>query len=110
MPPQPRPRSIAVQDRGYPPREVEVFAHYLAMAIDAQDVPFVVFRDPSQGLRLTLMRYAPSPYTYCSAVVSSLGCTPQIAASGTPSMTSPLPFVVGATQVISQRLNREPED
>ena len=78
-------------------------AHYLAMAIDAQDVPYVVFRDPSQGLKLTLMRYAPSPYTYCTAVVSSAGCTPQIAATGTPSVTGLAPFNIGATQVISQR-------
>lgn len=42
-------------------------------------------------------------FSYCTAKTNSLGCTPAIFASGTPSMTSPSSFDVGADQVLNQR-------
>ena len=45
-----------------------------------------------------------SPQTYCTAKVNSLGCTPAIAASGGPSATAPMGFVVSATQVRNQHV------
>lgn len=78
-------------------------ADYMSMAIDRNDVPLVVFRDGQSGTRLTVMRYAPSPITYCKGVVSSLGCTPVIGASGIPSVTDPTPFLLTATQIINNR-------
>ncbi|MEO6708264.1 MAG: S8 family serine peptidase, partial [Planctomycetota bacterium] len=40
---------------------------------------------------------------YCTAKVNSLGCTPQIAASGSPSASAPSGFVVSASSVRNQR-------
>lgn len=45
----------------------------------------------------------PTPQTYCTAKVNSLGCTPAIAISGTPSYTSPAACNVTASNVLSQR-------
>ncbi|HUR28127.1 MAG TPA: S8 family serine peptidase, partial [Planctomycetota bacterium] len=41
--------------------------------------------------------------TYCTAKVNSLGCTPQIAGSGTPSASASSGFVVSASNVRNQR-------
>jgi hypothetical protein len=78
-------------------------ADYLALAIGPEDVPYVVFRDASLGQKVTVMRHAPSPQTYCSGVVSSLGCLPSIAVSGDPSLSGTGPFWITATNVISHR-------
>lgn len=78
-------------------------ADYLAMAIGPDDVPYVVFRDAATGQRVTVMRYAPSPQPFCTAVVNSLGCTPEITASGTPSLSGTDPVVITATNVVSHR-------
>jgi hypothetical protein len=75
----------------------------MSMAIAADDVPYVVFRDAANLQRVGVMRYAPSPHVYCTAVVNSLGCTPQISVEGTPSASSTAPFLVRATNVISHR-------
>ena len=42
--------------------------------------------------------------TYCTAEVNSLGCTPAIGASGTPSASGASAFSVTCDQVVSQRL------
>ncbi len=78
-------------------------ADYLSMAVGPDDVPYVVFRDAANATRVSVMRFAPSPHVYCAAVVNSLGCLPQISARGTPSATSPTPFWIRATSVISHR-------
>ncbi|HEV8112248.1 MAG TPA: hypothetical protein VGR31_05695 [Planctomycetota bacterium] len=54
-------------------------ADYLAMTVDAFDVPWIVFRDWSDGNRAAVMRYAPSPTSYCTASIDHLGCAPHIA-------------------------------
>ncbi len=48
--------------------------------------------------------YAPGPTVYCTAKVSSLGCTRAIAASGLASATSATPFQSSCGQQISQRM------
>jgi hypothetical protein len=40
---------------------------------------------------------------YCTAKVNSLGCTPQIAAVGTPSATSPAPFLITASNILNNK-------
>jgi hypothetical protein len=45
----------------------------------------------------------PPPVTYCTAKTNSLGCTPVIAAVGTPSATLPNGFVISATNVINNK-------
>ncbi len=78
-------------------------ADYLSLAIDHQDVPYVVFRDNANGMRTTVMRYAPSPNYYGTPMTSSQGCVPQITAAGQASPSSGQPFRVEATQVVNQR-------
>lgn len=41
--------------------------------------------------------------TYCVGKVNSLGCTPAVGVSGSPSASSGLPFTITATSVISQK-------
>src|SRR5688572_18342744 len=45
----------------------------------------------------------PLPTTYCVAKVNSLGCTPSISSTGTPSATAPSGFVVTAVNVRNQK-------
>jgi len=45
-----------------------------------------------------------TPVVYCIAKINSLGCTPAMAFSGTPSMTSTLPFDLSASNVLSDRV------
>jgi hypothetical protein len=45
----------------------------------------------------------PSPWVYCTAKVASPGCVPSIGWSGTPSASSASPFLVTATQIVSQK-------
>lgn len=78
-------------------------ADYLSLAIDHEDVPYVVFRDNANGLRTTVMRYAPSPYYYGRATTSSTGCVAEISASGDASPSSGLPFRIEALQVPNER-------
>jgi hypothetical protein len=44
-----------------------------------------------------------TPTTYCMAAANSLGCTPQIGATGTPSASSTVPFDVSAILVLNRR-------
>jgi hypothetical protein len=44
-----------------------------------------------------------NPVTYCTAKVNSLGCTPQIGASGSPSASAGLGFTVSASNVINNK-------
>ncbi len=48
-------------------------------------------------------KIAPSPQSYCVGVVNSRGCLPVIAGSGSPSASSPNPFWITGTNVISNR-------
>jgi hypothetical protein len=73
------------------------------MDVGPDDVPYVVFRDAANAQRISVMRFAPSPQSYCSAVLNSQGCLPSISASGTPSETSAAPFWITATNIVSDR-------
>lgn len=90
---------VAVGAIGFSPGS----ADYMAMAIDNYDMPHVVFRDSAAGGRATVMRFAPSPYTYCAGITSSIGCQPQITTSGVPSVSDESPFLIGASSIINQR-------
>ena len=89
---------VAVGALGFTPPN----ADYMAMAVDDFDVPWVVFRDSTQGGRATVMRYAPTPYSYCTPTTDSLGCVPRIAVNGTRASGS-VPFDVTTGGVISRR-------
>jgi hypothetical protein len=78
-------------------------ADYMALAIDKEDVPWIAFRDGAAGQRLTVMRYKPTSYTYCTPTLSSVGCAALIAAGGVPSLTNPAPYAVTAFPVINNR-------
>lgn len=43
------------------------------------------------------------PQVYCTAKTNSLGCVPQIGFSGIPSVSTPAPFIVRATNELNQR-------
>ena len=43
------------------------------------------------------------PQVYCTAKTNSLGCVPQIGFTGIPSVSTPAPFVVRATNELNQR-------
>ena len=55
---------------------------------------------------LTTAPFDPCPpaAVYCTAKASSLGCTPSIAAAGTPSASLAAPFVISAADVVSQQM------
>ncbi|MBK8179926.1 MAG: FG-GAP repeat protein [Planctomycetes bacterium] len=44
------------------------------------------------------------PASYCTGKVNSLGCTPQIDSSGSPSASSGAPFLVSASNVVNQKV------
>jgi hypothetical protein len=44
-----------------------------------------------------------APATYCTGKVNSLGCTPSVASTGTPSVQSSAAFAVTASNVINQK-------
>jgi hypothetical protein len=79
-------------------------ADYLAMQLDQDDVPWVVFRDGANGQRMTVMRYKPAAYTYCTPSTSSLGCAAPITTFGLPSATSGSPFTISTSQVLNHHL------
>lgn len=78
-------------------------ADYLSMVVDAQDIPWVTFRDGAYFGRASVMKLAPTATTYCSAVTSSLGCVPEISCIGVPSASGASSFHVHATNIISHR-------
>jgi hypothetical protein len=43
-----------------------------------------------------------SPAVYCTAKVNSLGCSPTIGSSGSPSASSGLPFLITASSIVNQ--------
>ncbi|MBM3992093.1 MAG: hypothetical protein FJ298_13940 [Planctomycetes bacterium] len=80
---------------------------FLVMPVNATSP----FSDPTSGVSGSItingtVRASwalPAAGTYCTAKVNSLGCTPAIAFAGTPSWTNGLPFVVSASNVLSQK-------
>lgn len=56
-----------------------------------------LFQNPGQSL-------AGAPSTYCTAKVNSLGCTPSIGFTGSPSISGVSPFHVTANQVINNKV------
>ena len=69
------------------------------------------FDDPASGMTGTLTISGnvsadwacPTPATYCTAKVNSLGCTPAIGSTGTPSYSSAAPFTVEASSILNNR-------
>lgn len=63
------------------------------------------FANTATGIGETYVwRISPAAVSiYCTAKTNSLGCVPSIGSSGTPSVSSPSPFFVTCTQVISQK-------
>jgi hypothetical protein len=51
----------------------------------------------------TFRRVLSGPAVYCTAKVNSQGCTPQIAFSGSPSLSNPTPFTLSAGQVLNNK-------
>jgi len=76
-------------------------ADYLALAIDPSDVPYVVFVDGSQSRRVSVMRYAPSPYVYGAVSPNSLACPFEIQARGSASLSGASAFRIQAVGVPS---------
>ncbi|MBI5433669.1 MAG: hypothetical protein HZA52_12635 [Planctomycetes bacterium] len=60
---------------------------------------------PSVSLDALLLdvEHAPAPSTYCTAKTNSVGCTPSIGSTGTPSASAPSGFVIHATDVLNQK-------
>jgi hypothetical protein len=78
-------------------------ADYLSLAIDALDVPHVVFVDGGAGRKVSVMRYAPSPYVYGESSVNTLGCPVDLVVSGSAGFSESLPFLIEARQVATHR-------
>lgn len=51
----------------------------------------------------TLQDVVTPPTSYCAALVNSQGCTPVIATSGSPSVSSTNPFTISVAQVINNK-------
>ena len=77
-------------------------ADYMALALGKNDVPYVVFRDGANAGRLSVMRYAPTPSSYCSPLANSQGCSSTIATLGQPSTSNGM-FVISASNVLNQK-------
>lgn len=65
--------------------------------------PFTDYAGTDSGLIHFFEANCLTPTVYCSAQPNSLGCTPQIAAKGTPSLASASGFTLSATQVRNQQ-------
>jgi hypothetical protein len=78
-------------------------ADYLSLAIDRFDVPHVVFVDASQGRKVSVMRYAPSPFVYGSASPGLLGCQVDLGATGQASFLAGTSFRIEASRAPSHR-------
>lgn len=69
------------------------------------------FDDPATGTSGTLTIVGtlvadwtcPTPASYCTAKVNSLGCTPAIGSMGQPSFSSAAPFTIDAGMVLNRR-------
>ena len=73
-------------------------AHFAAAGFQSADVPFTVTATSAQVLDVALTPNAVAN-TYCTAKLNSLGCTPTIAALGTPSASASSGFTLSASQV-----------
>jgi len=91
---------VAVGAPGFSPPN----ADYMAMTVDPFDVPWVVFRNSTLGGRATVMRFAPSPYTYGTASTDALGCSPRISARSSGDTAGPSVTTIAASGVVAQRL------
>jgi dipeptidyl aminopeptidase/acylaminoacyl peptidase len=63
-----------------------------------------IYPNDSNGGSDVFASFGPSaPVVYCQPKVNSLGCTPAIGSTGTPSASAPQAFVVTASNVLNQR-------
>ncbi|MCE9594195.1 MAG: choice-of-anchor B family protein [Planctomycetes bacterium] len=62
----------------------------------------IIGSDIEKGLFVWRFAGLPAPATYCQAKANSQGCVPTIAASGAPSVSSPSPFVVAASNFLNR--------
>jgi hypothetical protein len=92
---------VAVGAPGFSPPN----ADYMAMTVDAFDVPWVIFRNSTLGGRATVMRFAPSPYSYCTASTDAIGCSPRIVASSGTAQGASI-TTLSASGVVPGRLGR----
>jgi len=73
-------------------------ARFSAAGFVTQDIPITVTATSAQLLDVALTPLAVAN-TYCTAKLNSLGCSPSIAAAGTPSATASSGFTLSASQV-----------
>lgn len=77
---------------------------FLRQALAINDVGQVIgsgsLHGSSQGFRLDPV---PEVATYCTAKANSLGCVPEISATGTASIGDASPLVIAADQVLNQK-------
>lgn len=75
-------------------------ADYLSMVVDAQDVPWVAFRDGANGQRVSVMRCVPVAQNFCTSMPNSLGCSATMLSTGAPSAGGNTQFLVRAGNVL----------
>ncbi|MCC6406182.1 MAG: hypothetical protein IT453_03375 [Planctomycetes bacterium] len=76
----------------------------LALAPNGEDVLFT-WEGPGVGTDAWARFYSTYqfPEVYCTAKTNSLGCVPQLAFSGSPSLSGPDDFTLSATQVLNNK-------
>lgn len=66
--------------------------------VESQDATLTAYTNP-----VFFLEAGADPLAYCTAKTNSRGCTPAIGWSGTPSATSPAPFLVTASAVLNNQ-------
>jgi hypothetical protein len=76
---------------------------FSAAGYASQTLPIVATSTSAQVLDVALVPTSNNAVAYCTAKVNSLGCTPAIASSGTPSATAGAGFTIRAANVINNK-------
>ncbi len=86
------------------PSALERFGHALvATDLDHDGLAELLVSIPGAST-VRVYRMFQSPRRYCSAQVNSQGCAPTMNWQGSPSVSSPQPFLVGVTNVINNKV------